>query len=97
MVHSFFGVEHLSKNANTSGSAAYNQRLSQRRAEAVRDYLVAQGLPAARLQAQGKGASEPKVRDCRQKVRKDLVACLAPNRRVELEPLTVEIPAAAKR
>lgn len=79
------------------GSPAYNQRLSQRRAEAVRDYLVAQGMPAAQLQAVGKGESEPKVTDCKQKARKDLVACLAPNRRVEVEPLTVEIPTAAKR
>jgi len=54
-------------------------------------------MPAAQLQAVGKGETEPKITDCKQKQRKDLVACLAPNRRVELEPLTVEIPAEAKR
>jgi OOP family OmpA-OmpF porin len=87
----------ISGHTDRLGSPAYNQRLSQRRAEAVRDYLVAQGMPAAQLQARGKGETEPKVTDCKQKLRKDLVACLAPNRRVELEPLTVEIPAPAKR
>lgn len=43
---------------DAKGSADYNQRLSQRRAEAVRDYLGQQGVAVARLQAAGKGASE---------------------------------------
>lgn len=34
-----------------SGSAAYNKRLGQRRADAVRDYLIAQGLPDAQVRA----------------------------------------------
>ncbi|HLU13485.1 MAG TPA: OmpA family protein [Arenimonas sp.] len=34
-----------------SGSAAYNKRLGQRRADAVRDYLVTQGLPDAQVRA----------------------------------------------
>lgn len=43
---------------DAKGSADYNQRLSQRRAEAVRDYLGQQGVAAARLVPAGKGASE---------------------------------------
>ena len=42
------------------GDDAYNQRLSQRRAEAVKDWLVArEGLPAAGLRTSGLGESQP--------------------------------------
>src|SRR3546814_3076377 len=40
------------------GSASYNQRLSQRRARSVRDYLVQHGVDAGRLQTVGKGFSD---------------------------------------
>jgi outer membrane protein OmpA-like peptidoglycan-associated protein len=41
------------------GSDAYNQQLSQRRAEAVRDFLVQNGISAARISARGMGESYP--------------------------------------
>lgn len=41
------------------GGAALNQQLSVRRANAVKDALVKQGVPAARIQAQGFGLSKP--------------------------------------
>lgn len=44
--------------ADTSGSAKANQRLSERRAQAVRDALVAQGVPAAIIVTQGRGEDE---------------------------------------
>ena len=71
------------------GSDKYNQRLSQLRAVAVRDYLVARGIDGSRLKAVGKGESNPVV-ECNDKKRADLIACLAPNRRVEVEQITIE-------
>ena len=65
------------------GSDAYNQQLSQRRAEAVKRYLVAQGVPADRVTAEGFGKADP-VKSCPDGARAQLIACLAPNRRVEV-------------
>ena len=42
-----------------TGTAAYNKKLSKERAAAVRDYLVAQGIEAARLTAEGLGQTRP--------------------------------------
>lgn len=66
------------------GSDAYNQRLSQLRANTVREYLIAQGLPAGNMRAAGRGESQPVVQ-CSQRNRTELIACLAPNRRVDVE------------
>ena len=72
------------------GSDKYNQKLSERRANAVRDYLVSKGVDGSRLRASGKGEANPIVTDCKQKKKSDLIACLAPNRRVEVEQITIE-------
>jgi OOP family OmpA-OmpF porin len=72
------------------GSTKYNQKLSERRANAVRDYLISKGVDGSRLKAYGKGEKNPVVTDCHQKKRKELIECLAPNRRVEVEPITIE-------
>ncbi len=65
------------------GSDAYNLRLSQRRANAVRDYLVARGVPAGSVRAEGQGSAHPLV-ECGKAPHAELVRCLAPNRRVEI-------------
>jgi OOP family OmpA-OmpF porin len=68
------------------GSQQYNQRLSERRADAVRDYLVSRGVPRDRIETLGMGKTQPVPGVvCDQKARKALIACLAPNRRVEVE------------
>jgi len=66
------------------GSTAYNQRLSERRAQAVKEYMVAQGVPANRIYSEGKGKSQP-VKECTERNRSALISCLQPNRRVEVE------------
>ncbi|WP_322009967.1 outer membrane protein OmpA [Paraburkholderia sp. J12] len=67
------------------GSDAYNDRLSLRRAQAVKAYLVSKGVPADRVYTEGKGKRNPVTTGCNQKNRKALIACLAPDRRVEVE------------
>ena len=66
------------------GSAQYNQKLSERRANAVKKYLTSQGIEESRLHAVGKGQSDPLV-DCKGVRGKKLIDCLQPNRRVVVE------------
>jgi OOP family OmpA-OmpF porin len=71
--------------ADRLGSPQYNQRLSEKRAEAVRAYLVSKGVDAAKVETLGFGKTLP-VKACpNQKDRKGLIACLAENRRVVVE------------
>jgi len=71
--------------ADRIGSDAYNMKLSVRRAEAAKAYLVSRGVPANRVYTEGKGESKP-VKQCKSTGdRKALIACLAPNRRDEIE------------
>lgn len=71
------------------GSDGYNQKLSQARAEAVKSYLAGPGgLAASRINTVGKGESSPVTRagDCRGNAASAaLIACLQPDRRVEIE------------
>jgi OOP family OmpA-OmpF porin len=60
------------------GGVAYNEKLSVRRADAVRDYLVAHGVPADKIKTAGKGKSEP-IADNKTE------AGRAKNRRVDVE------------
>lgn len=68
------------------GTERYNQKLSERRADAVRDYLVSKGVPKDKIETLGMGKTQPLPGViCHQKNFKALVACLAPDRRVEIE------------
>ncbi len=69
------------------GSLEYNQKLSERRAQAVKDYMVSRALPANRIKAQGKGKTQPETKagDCLGKKSAKVIACLQPDRRVDVE------------
>ncbi len=71
--------------ADRLGSTAYNLKLSDRRAETVKKYLVGKGVEASAVQVVAKGESEP-VKHCKGGASKATIACLAPNRRVEIDP-----------
>jgi OOP family OmpA-OmpF porin len=64
--------------ADAIGTDAYNQKLSERRAAAVKAYLVSKGIPANRVYTEGKGEKSP-VADNKTKEGR------AKNRRVEVE------------
>ncbi|MEO7761466.1 MAG: OmpA family protein [Casimicrobiaceae bacterium] len=68
------------------GSQAYNQKLSERRAATVRDYLASHGVDKAKIETLGMGKTQPVPGvKCEQRNRKELIACLQPHRRVEVE------------
>ena len=68
------------------GSDASNQVLSEQRAKTVADYLVGKGIPADKVSTQGRGEAEPVTgTQCDAiKAKKELIACLAPDRRVSI-------------
>jgi OOP family OmpA-OmpF porin len=69
------------------GSAAYNQKLSERRANTVKAYLESTGIAAKNISAEGKGKAQPVTNpgDCKGRVSKRVIACLQPDRRVDVE------------
>ena len=76
----------ISVNGHTDdvGTAAYNKTLSERRAQAVRDYLVKAGLPPGIMSVEGHGKSLPLVKGTTDAAR-------AKNRRVELGLVNTQI------
>ena len=83
----FAEIRYINVNGHSDrlGSPTYNQQLSEKRAEAVRAYLVSQGASADKIEVFGFGKTLP-VQSCPdQKDRKSMIACLAPNRRVVVE------------
>ena len=66
------------------GSDTYNNALSAKRAYAVMHYLVKMGVPEPVIEVVGLGEAEPVKTDCADQSRQALIACLAPNRRVEV-------------
>ena len=83
-------------------SDAYNRTLSERRAQTVANYLVSKGVPASKISAVGMGKSQARMtRTCEAEVarlgkkvsaakkRTALIACIAPDRRVDVEIRTL--------
>ena len=84
------------------GSEAYNNALSERRANVVANYLVNRGVPAGKISAVGLGESQARMtasceaevaklgsKGSRAKKREALIACIAPDRRVDVRIRTL--------
>lgn len=75
------GVQYeVAGHTDSIGTEAYNQGLSERRANAVADYLVQRGVPRSQLTVRGYGESNPVASNADSAGR-------AQNRRVEVRPL----------
>lgn len=78
---------HVTGHTDRIGSTKYNQKLSEERANAVRDYLVSKDIAANRITVEGKGELQPTTKpgDCTGPKSKKLITCLQPDRRVDIE------------
>ncbi len=72
--------------ADPLGTVSYNLGLSQRRAESVKSYLESKGVPAEKISVEGRGLTEAYVSlaNCGGLRREPMIACLEPDRRVEV-------------
>lgn len=70
--------------ADRIGEADYNLNLSQRRADAVRTYLIEQGIDEAAIEVDARGETDPIVQ-CEGRFGASLIDCLQVNRRSEIE------------
>jgi OOP family OmpA-OmpF porin len=72
--------------ADRIGTKTYNQRLSERRAGAVKTYLTKKGVDAKRIKTEGRGELEPTTDQatCKGLHKQKLIKCLQPDRRVEV-------------
>lgn len=71
--------------ADRLGPAPYNMKLSGRRALTVKKYLEGKGVAGKDIKVVAKGEGDP-VKHCAGGATKATIACLAPNRRVEIDP-----------
>jgi len=79
------------------GSEKYNKKLSEKRALGVKDYVVGKGIDQKLIFWEGKGPKQPipVTKFCENKMkRKQLIECLAPNRRVTVEIVGTADPVA---
>ncbi|MEI8118942.1 MAG: OmpA family protein [Methylophilaceae bacterium] len=81
IAHPEFELVIVAGHTDRIGSEDYNLKLSERRANAVKAYIVTKGIDSSRLKAVGKGESEPVV-ECKGVKGKAAIECLKPNRRV---------------
>lgn len=84
------GVILVTGHADIIGNDEYNQKLSQHRADAVKEFLVEEGIDSNRIETAAKGSSEPvvscdAVKGKVNRYNKELIDCLQPNRRVVVE------------
>ena len=89
-----FGKSIVVGHTDSFGSDAYNDRLSARRAEAVKAYLVSQGISSSAISTSGMGKRELLVNPASCKGnRAAQIACQQPNRRVSVGLTDVVVPA----
>jgi len=84
-------VIEISGHTDTQGAASSNQALSEDRAKAVVDYLVALGIPRERFEHKGYGEEKPMITDAqiaKMKSKEDKKAAHAQNRRTEFKILS---------
>jgi hypothetical protein len=86
--HGAMDIE-VAGHTDSMGSDAYNMKLSQQRAGAVRNFLISKGVAADRLTAKGYGESQPVADNATREGR-------IQNRRVELVPLKYCVSAKQK-
>jgi OmpA-OmpF porin, OOP family len=80
-----FTAIHLVGRADLRAPAEYNRKLSAKRVATVRNYLIAKGIPAAKISEEALGADEPVATcDRKQQPEKLYDACLQSNRRVDV-------------
>ena len=76
----------VSGHADRIGNAQYNQKLSEKRAEVVKSYLIGQGVDASLIETFGYGKTQPVPGvSCGKMSRKKLIECLGPNRRAVVD------------
>lgn len=66
------------------GDPERNQTLSEQRAESIKQYLIGKGIPADKIRTSGAGSTQPVVQCSTKTSREKQIACLQPNRRVEI-------------
>ncbi len=79
--------------ADRIGTDRYNQHLSEQRVGTVKSYMVSKGVEANRIYTEGKGETQPvtKAGDCVGPKSAKIIACLQPDRRVEIEVIGTRI------
>jgi OOP family OmpA-OmpF porin len=79
--------------ADRIGTDRYNQRLSEQRVATVKAYMVSKGVEPGRIYTEGKGETQPvtKAGDCAGPKSAKVIACLQPDRRVDIEVIGTKI------
>lgn len=88
MIRARSGVERIRiiGHADRLGKPDYNRALAQRRAETVKGHLVQRGVPAEIVETSSEGSSSPVTAGCRNvRDARQLIECLGPDRRVDIE------------
>ncbi|MNQ50112.1 Outer membrane protein A precursor [compost metagenome] len=75
----------IAGHADQLGDPQGNLQVSKQRAQTIRTYLVGKGVPGELVEAVGEGSTKPLVKCDMQQPRAQLIHCLEPNRRVEIE------------